>query len=76
MSSLKKPVGPVEAKFHIDPQWIWEREVYLPHLGHMNKMAAMLIYGKNLLKIFFFRTKGPLALGLGLQHWGHGPNKV
>ena len=39
-------------------------------------MATMLIYGKNPLKIFFPRTKGPMTLGLGMQHWGHGPNKV
>ena len=31
------------------------------------------IYGKNSLEIFFSGTKGPLALGLGMQH--HGPTK-
>ena len=53
----------------MDPQWIVEREVYSQHRGHMTKMAAMAIYGKNSLKIFF-RTKGRMALGLGMQHWG------
>ena len=33
------------------------------------------IYGKNPLKNFF-GTKGLVALGCGMQHWGHGPNKV
>ena len=45
-------------------------------LSHMTKMAAMLIYGKNPLKIFFSSTKGPMTLGLGTQHWGHRPDKV
>ena len=35
--------------------------------GHMTKMAAMPIYGKNL-KIFS-RTKRPMTLKPGMQHW-------
>ena len=34
------------------------------------------IYGKNSLEIFFSGTKGPLALGLGMQHQGLWPNKI
>ena len=45
-------------------------------LGHMPKMAATPIYGKNPLKIFFSGTKWPVTLGLGMQHLGHKPNKV
>ena len=41
-------------------------------LGHMTKMAATPIYGKNPLKIFSW-TKGPKTLWLGMQHWGLGP---
>ena len=44
-------------------------------LGHITKMAPMPIYGKNPLKIFS-GTKGPMTLGLGMQHRGLGPNKV
>ena len=36
--------------------------------GQMAKMAAMLIYGKNLKKIFFFGTKRPMTLKVGMQH--------
>ena len=43
---------------------------------HITKMATTLIYGKNPLKIFLSGNKGPMSLGLGMQHWGHGPNKV
>ena len=35
--------------------------------GHMTKMAAMPIYGKNLKKIFFSRTKRQMTLKLGMQ---------
>ena len=42
----------------------------------MTKMAAMPIYGKNPLKIFFSGTKGPMTMGLGMQHLGLRPNKV
>ena len=38
--------------------------------GHMTKMAAMSIYGKTPSKI-----QNQRALGLGMQHWGLGPNK-
>ena len=41
----------------------------------MTKMAATPIYGNNPLKIFS-GTKGPMTLGLGVQHCGLGPNKV
>ena len=34
-------------------------------LGHMTKMAAMPIYGKKTLKIFFSRTNGLMALNMG-----------
>ena len=52
------------------------RNESLGGLCHMTKMAAMPIYGKNPLKICFSRTKGPVALGLGMQHWGLACNKV
>ena len=39
-------------------------------------MTAIPIYGKNPLEIFFYRTKGPMALGLSMQHWGLGSYKV
>ena len=37
--------------------------------GHMTKMAAMAINSKNFfLKIFFFRTRRPMILKLGMKH--------
>ena len=68
--------SPIKAKFHMDPQWIRGTEVYSPRLGHMAKMAAMPIYGKNFLQIFFSGTIRPMALGLSMHHSGHGPIKL
>ena len=59
----------------MEPPWVGGTKVCSGGLGHMTKMAATPIYGKNPLKIFS-GTKGPMTLGLGMQHWGLGPNKV
>ena len=37
--------------------------------GHITKVTAMPIYGKNLEKIFFSRTVRPMTLKPGKQHW-------
>ena len=37
-------------------------------LYHMTKMAAMPIYAKKTLKIFFSGTERPVNLKLGMQH--------
>ena len=34
----------------------------------MTNMAAMIIYGKNLKKIFFSGSKRPMTLKIGVQH--------
>ena len=42
----------------------------------MTKMAPMPIYGKNPLKIFLSRTRGPMTLGLGMYHMRCGAYQV
>ena len=42
--------GPIEAKFHMEPPWDGGMKVFSNGPGHMTKMAAMPIYGKNLKK--------------------------
>ena len=42
--------------------------MYINNLGHMTKMAAMPIYGKNPLKIFFSGTSRPITKKLGMKH--------
>ena len=38
--------------------------------GHVTKMAAMAINSKVFLKIFFFRTRRPMILKLGIKYLG------
>ena len=38
---------PIEAKFHVYPQWDGETKVCSNGPGHMTNMAAMSIYSKN-----------------------------
>ena len=42
--------------------------MYINNTGHMTKMAARPIYGKNLSKIFFSGTSGQISTKLGLKH--------
>ena len=49
-SSPLKPPRPIKAKFYVEPPWEGGTKVYINGPGHMTKMAAMPIYGKNLKK--------------------------
>ena len=42
--------------------------MYINNLGHMTKMAAMPIYGKNPSKIFFSETNRRISRKLGVEH--------
>ena len=42
--------------------------MYINNLGHMTKMAAMPIYGKNPSKIFFSETNRLISRKLGVKH--------
>ena len=37
--------GPIKAKFYVEPRWERGMKVCINGPGHMNKMAAMPIYG-------------------------------
>ena len=50
--------GPIEAKFHIESLWDGGTKVCSNGPGHMTRMAAMLIYGKRLLKSSSPEPKG------------------
>ena len=43
--------------------------MYINNLGHMTKMAAMPIYGKNHSKIFFSETNRLISRKLGVKLW-------
>ena len=57
---------PIEAKFYVEPPWVGGTIFCSRHLGHVTKMAATPIYGKNPSKIFFSRTGGPIVSKLGM----------
>ena len=57
---------PIKAKFYVEPHWVGGTKVCSRHLGHMTKMAATPIYGKNPSKIFFSRTGRRISTKLGM----------
>ena len=59
-------IGPIERKFHMKTPYDKSAKIYKKYFGHMTKMAATPIYGRNLLKIFFSRTRRPVTLRLGM----------
>ena len=50
-------------------------KIYTKYYGHMTKMAATPIYGKNPLKIFFSRTSRPVTWDLVCSIGDVGPTK-
>ena len=59
----------MEIKFYLEPPLDGEMKVSTNGLCHMTKTAAIPIYGKNTLNIFFSGTKRPIKLKLGIWHW-------
>ena len=49
-SSDSETAWPIETKFYVEPPWEGGTKVYINGPGHMTKMAATPIYGKNLKK--------------------------
>ena len=58
--------GPIKLKFYMETPRDPGTKVCSNGPDHMTKMAAMPIYGKNPLKIFFSRTRRPMTSGLGM----------
>ena len=56
----------INVKFYVEPPWVGGTKVCSRHLGHMTKMAARPIYGKNPSKIFFSRTGRQIFTKLGM----------
>ena len=48
---------PIKAKFYVEPPWEGGTKVYINGSGHMTKMAAMPIYGKNLKNLLLGNQK-------------------
>ena len=63
---FSQTIGPIELKFHVKTPYAKLAKNYTKYFGQMTKMAAITIYGKNPLKIFFSITRRPVTLGLGM----------
>ena len=63
---FSQTIGPIELKFHVKTPYDKLAKICTKYFGHMTKMAATPIYGKNLLKIFSSRTRRPGTLRLGM----------
>ena len=48
---------PIKAKFYVEPPWEGGTKININGLGHMTKMAAMLIYGKKPFKNFLLQNR-------------------
>ena len=60
------PLKPLGQSFYVEPHWEGGTKVYINGPGHMTKMAATPVYGKNPSKIFLSRTGGPIFTKLGM----------
>ena len=63
---FSQTIGPIELEFHVKTPYDKLAKICAKYFGHMTKMTATPIYGKNPLKIFFSRTSRPVTLGLGM----------
>ena len=63
---FSQTIGPIELKLHVKTTYDNSAKIYTKYFGHMTKMAATPLYGKNLLKIFSSRTRRPVTLRLGM----------
>ena len=66
---FSKTARPIKAKFYVEPPLKRGKKVYMNGPGHMTKMAAMPIYCKKPSNIFSYRTKSPMILKLGMEHY-------
>ena len=64
-TSSLKPLARSKLNFDVEPPWVGGTNVCSRHLGHMTKMAATPIYGKNPSKIFS-RTDEPIFTKFGM----------
>ena len=55
-----------QSQIYVERPWVGGTKFCSRHLGHVTKMAATPIYGKNPSKIFFSRTSRPILTKLGM----------
>ena len=65
---------PIKAKFYVEPPWEGGTKVYIHGPGHMTKMAATPIYGKNLKKSSSPEPAGRFLRNLVCSIWDSCPS--
>ena len=60
--------GPIQVRFHMELLWDRGTQVCSNVPSHINKLAAMPIYGKNLKQSSSPKPKKPMTLNLGMHH--------
>ena len=55
---FSQTIGPIELKFHVKTPYDKLAKIFTKYFGHMTKMAATAIYGKNLLNFFSPEPEG------------------
>ena len=65
---FSKTAWPIKVNFHMEPPWDGGTKVCSNSPGHMTKVTALPICGKNLKKVFFSRTKRQTTFKVGMQH--------
>ena len=53
----------------MEPHWEGGKKLYINGPGHMTKMAAMSVYGRNLQKSFPTELTVIMILKLGMEHY-------
>ena len=66
---FSKTAWPIKAKFEVEVPWEGGKKGYMNVPGHMTKMAATPIYGKNLQKSYSPEGK---SYGLEIMHAASG----
>ena len=65
---------PIKAKFYVQPPWVGGTKFCARHLGHMTKMAATSIYGKNPSKSSSPKPAGRFPRNLVCSIWDSSPS--
>ena len=69
LGKISEQISKTLSSFYVNTvpyPWVGGMKVCSRDLGHMAKMAAKPIYGKNPPKIFYSRTGGPISTKLGM----------
>ena len=73
---LSKTSWTIKAEFCVEPAWGVGKKVYINGTGHMTRIAAMLIYAKNLQKSFPTELIVLWSVIFGMEHYVLKPIKL